>query len=478
MEAVLTNNTNTNNSSQTESKDFTPLNKLPPQNRSKKPKKKKATTKGSSRMTGSFERFPGYDYSYSNGPRTRPKTTTTDCGSDSTLKSPIPVVEEILKSLGRSKGKLESSEGDGSDKLVPSDDFGSSQEDSSPSSGGYFTPSRLNLTEDDSSKDSKPLFIDLNDFDEDDIYIRKNRSNVSLNGSVQDTSPEASGKLQEQSLQKPSGIQNSPSVSSNRLNFRSANGLLHSTVLGEDPMIGQGRGGWSGIRETENLVPPQLDQGLKTLQTLFQMNSNLPVNHLLPALAQQLPNFQLQSPYPIIQQQLGPQQCVQGIPVLQQGNGLMLQDPVFEEFRKQKDSFLEDSSCFYYRATNDLDRFLIQTTPVLQLDADLDPQEAMDKLSLQDLWKFYYEASMLGKEIPLQKHQEREVPNQNGPSSAYYLPYLSAMQLFVPEDLTESSDFNNCFLCDVEGWPPYMKKYYEHVSVFWVILFLLFNSLR
>lgn len=468
MEAVLTNNTNPNNSSQTESKDFTPLNKLPPQNRSKKPKKKKATMKGSSRMTGRFDRFPGYDYSYSNAPRTRPKTTNIDCGSDSTLKSPIPVVEEILKSLGQSKGKLESSEGDGSDKLVPSEDFGSSQEDSSPSSGGYFTHSRLNLTEDDSSKDSKPVIIDLNDFDEDDIYIRKNRSNVSLNGSVQDTSPEASGKLQEQSLQKASGIQNSPSVSSNRLNFRSANGLLHSTVVGEDPMTGQGRGGgsWTGFRETENLVP-QLDQGLKTLQTLFQMNPNLPVNYLLPALVQQLPNFQLQSPYPVIQQQqLSPQQCVQGIPVLQQGTGLMLQDPVFEEFRKQTDSsFLEESSFFYYRATNDLDRFLIQTTPVLQLDGDLEPQEAMDKLSLQDLWKFYYEASMLGKEVPLQKHQERELDNQNGPSSAYYLPYLSAMQLFVPEEFNESSDLNNCFICDVEGWPLYMKKHYEHVSV-------------
>eukprot|EP00210_Caulerpa_lentillifera_P003615 g3450.t1 len=519
METVLaSNNTTSNNNSATEakSKDFNPSKMPPVANRNKKPKKKKNSGGGGNKSAalirnpannhGSYDRFHSYDFSYTSVSQNRSRLGLQDCQS-SADNSNYPVVDEILNSLEQKKGKIllvDSSEGDGSDKQQPielgsppHEDFGSSPEDSTPSSD-FFSPSRVPLVEDE-VKQSQPFrgfLYDLNDLDEDDIYIRKNRSNVSLNGSAQETSPEASGKLQQDQKQnqqqylqnKANGVHGLSTVSSSRLNFRSANGLLYSTVSCEDHLV-------SGLKtlpqEAEN-PPHEMDPGLRNLQSLFQMNSNLHMANLLPALVQQLPQFQfpavnnnglhsssLQSTtaYPLMQQ-LAPQQFVQGLPAVLgnvsnlpalHSNGLQCPDLVMngmEEFRKQKESPIEGSSCFYYKSTNDLDQFLTHTTPVLPLDPALEVQEAIDRLTLRDLWTFYYEASMLGREIPLQKHQEKEHGNQSGPSCAYYLPYLSGMQLFVPDDLKEDSvELNNSYICDVNDWPLHMKKHYEHFEV-------------
>lgn len=77
------------------------------------------------------------------------------------------------------------------------------------------------------------------------------------------------------------------------------------------------------------------------------------------------------------------------------------------------------------------------------------------------MWKFYYDCSMLGKEIPLHGSASAK-ENHCGPSTAYYLPYLSGIQIFTPEDVY-ASDGSNLFLSDVQGWPAVMRMQYEQV---------------
>ena len=53
-----------------------------------------------------------------------------------------------------------------------------------------------------------------------------------------------------------------------------------------------------------------------------------------------------------------------------------------EDIRKHKDDVHDDRACFYMKKTNDLDRFLTEATPMLSLDASLEPQKALDQLTL------------------------------------------------------------------------------------------------
>lgn len=70
---------------------------------------------------------------------------------------------------------------------------------------------------------------------------------------------------------------------------------------------------------------------------------------------------------------------------------------------------------------------------------------------------------MLGKEIPLLGNAASK-ENHWVPSTAHYLPYLSAIQIFTPEE-PYNSDGSNLFVCDVEGWPQYMRMHYEQVGI-------------
>jgi len=85
----------------------------------------------------------------------------------------------------------------------------------------------------------------------------------------------------------------------------------------------------------------------------------------------------------------------------------------------------------------------------------------------EDVWKFYYECSMLGKEIPLNGSGNAK-ENHTEPSNAYYLPYLSAIQLFAPESRSFCSDGSDMYVCDVDGWPHLMKMQYEQVRPYFV----------
>jgi len=53
-----------------------------------------------------------------------------------------------------------------------------------------------------------------------------------------------------------------------------------------------------------------------------------------------------------------------------------------EDYRKPKEELCDDVACFYMNPTNDLDRFLTEVTPILQLDPSMEPQKALDQLSL------------------------------------------------------------------------------------------------
>lgn len=75
--------------------------------------------------------------------------------------------------------------------------------------------------------------------------------------------------------------------------------------------------------------------------------------------------------------------------------------------------------------STDLERLLAQVTPSLQLDPLLDPATALQQLSLDDIWKFYLEPSVYGQEVAT-------LSGQRGPSTAYFVPYLSAVQLYLP----------------------------------------------
>jgi hypothetical protein len=52
-------------------------------------------------------------------------------------------------------------------------------------------------------------------------------------------------------------------------------------------------------------------------------------------------------------------------------------------------------------------------------------QQALEELCMDAVWRFYAESSLFGREV-------YAVGGQRGPSLCYFVPYLSAMQLFTP----------------------------------------------
>ncbi|KAK9831111.1 hypothetical protein WJX74_003657 [Apatococcus lobatus] len=77
----------------------------------------------------------------------------------------------------------------------------------------------------------------------------------------------------------------------------------------------------------------------------------------------------------------------------------------------------------------DIERFLEQAAPVLQPHTRLRTSDAYEPC-LADVWRFFQQPSLYGQEIITQG-------GKRGPARAYYLPSLSAMQLFLP---TEAHD--------------------------------------
>eukprot|EP01026_Neomeris_dumetosa_P039549 TRINITY_DN3249_c0_g1_i13.p1 TRINITY_DN3249_c0_g1~~TRINITY_DN3249_c0_g1_i13.p1 ORF type:complete len:744 (+),score=83.39 TRINITY_DN3249_c0_g1_i13:96-2327(+) len=74
---------------------------------------------------------------------------------------------------------------------------------------------------------------------------------------------------------------------------------------------------------------------------------------------------------------------------------------------------------------SDVERFLIQIMPSIEIDRS--SQDSISNIRLADLWKFYEQPSYYGREI-------FSLGGSRGPSQAYYVPFLSAIQLFVPSD--------------------------------------------
>lgn len=106
----------------------------------------------------------------------------------------------------------------------------------------------------------------------------------------------------------------------------------------------------------------------------------------------------------------------------------------------------------------DLERFLRAASPVV---AHPGSPEGLAELSLSDLWKFYDHFSAFGLECTA-------LGGPRGPSTCYFVPYLSAIHLFVPtseDDVKEGLHYRH----GLETWPSRLKKLYswsaaEHVA--------------
>lgn len=270
----------------------------------------------------------------------------------------IPVVEEILKSIDQKH--LEASEEE------------ESHQDSTSSPG-------LDLLEDpyiEGGKPVRPFVIDLNDFDEEEVYIRKNRSNVSLTGSEKNTvSKKHNSGVQNQHFGKTGFQKETQRANFGRINFQCANGMLYGNGGGQipiqqDPVFDQATTGFL------NLTPEQYCF-LQRVNPVFQGHFGT--------------TFDPQRSHPMNSGKTGEQDFI----------------------KRAKDEVFDHSTCFYFRSSNDLDNFLTQVTPLLKLDASLDAPAAMDELTLTDLWNFYYESSMIGCQIPLQHQPNGQIFTQN-----------------------------------------------------------------
>mmetsp|Transcript_28443 Transcript_28443/g.73206 ORF Transcript_28443/g.73206 Transcript_28443/m.73206 type:complete len:1057 (-) Transcript_28443:1360-4530(-) len=110
--------------------------------------------------------------------------------------------------------------------------------------------------------------------------------------------------------------------------------------------------------------------------------------------------------------------------------------------------------CHEPAASADLERFLVQVTPMINVDLTRPLEEALPSLSLEDVWRFYHDPSLHGREV-------YTLGGARGPSVSYFVPYLSAMQLFTPASPKDPGT-NRLYVCDTEGWPKHMHLRFEH----------------
>eukprot|EP00210_Caulerpa_lentillifera_P005151 g4923.t1 len=101
---------------------------------------------------------------------------------------------------------------------------------------------------------------------------------------------------------------------------------------------------------------------------------------------------------------------------------------------------------------SDLERFIDIATPTISIDSKTE-------IMTDDIWEFYQLPSIYGLQVPFFKGSKRV-------SFAYFVPSLSAIRMFIPvspikseEEEGESSPQR--YVCDVQGWPRYLKLVYE-----------------
>jgi len=105
-------------------------------------------------------------------------------------------------------------------------------------------------------------------------------------------------------------------------------------------------------------------------------------------------------------------------------------------------------------AATDLQRVLAQFTPMLPIDASKPVQAALGEITLEDVWRFYLEPSMFGREVMAST-------GELGETQCYFVPYLSGMQLFTPA--THKSERGGCaYVSGTDGWPRYVRAGEEH----------------
>lgn len=409
-------------------------------NRVKKPKKKKTSSRSSRNASGgSFESSAiALGYSYTSVPSNRQRGSH---GGNNELSEGSELIEDILQKI-----KYSRHEGDGSEKHSDpfAEDVETSCDTTSPELEGQISPLKTESScglhdphYDEGAKQMEQLTKSINDFEDDDVYLRRNCSMGRLTDSASATLPtsaESSSKTtpsapptdttpkptEKQSLYV-TGQPSSPATSPHRLNFSSANGLLanghgggtseehvsmaptsHPKLNGSVYPNGMSEVLMEHPNELETMFPP----GTR-LEALLQMGSHSSINSLTHQMAQlqQIPTMgpptnPLQNIFALTHHQA----VMQGQPILgnvsnlsshprMHLNALLAQDPTFrgmhlepmrngrEDYRKHKDD-VYDAACFYMRPTNDLDRFLTEVTPMLHLDPNLDLQEAQDQLVL------------------------------------------------------------------------------------------------
>ncbi|GIL87141.1 hypothetical protein Vretimale_14256 [Volvox reticuliferus] len=104
----------------------------------------------------------------------------------------------------------------------------------------------------------------------------------------------------------------------------------------------------------------------------------------------------------------------------------------------------------------DLDRFISQIEPVIAIDPAKPPQQALQELKLRDLWNFYFEPSLYGREV-------FTLGGHRGASNSYFVPYLSAIQIFTRALPTDVGGTNRLYVSeDNQGWPKHMHLKFEY----------------
>eukprot|EP00798_Chlamydomonas_sp_ICE-L_P015679 gene15679-21784_t len=107
-------------------------------------------------------------------------------------------------------------------------------------------------------------------------------------------------------------------------------------------------------------------------------------------------------------------------------------------------------------ATTDLERFLLQIKEMGSKSGG-NKEQALQDLCLDDVWRFYLEPSIYGREV-------YTLGGSRGPSLCYFVPYLSAIQLFTPttpRDVPTGEESRKLYVSDTEGWPRHMRLKFE-----------------
>ncbi|GMH45315.1 hypothetical protein BSKO_13272 [Bryopsis sp. KO-2023] len=334
------------------------------------------------------------------------------------------------------------------------------------------------------------LIFDMNDFDEEEVYIRRNRSGASLAGMSQHGLPgtpvatEANSEVTDgngtsSATEGANGVKKDwryangyfgPSSPNGRVNFQFANGLLHGHAAEDDRgsensssshqwMAGGGGAPCQGLAELPLVVSPVDVESVEN-------GSDPSVSIVAEASVQNEPPG-AQPGAPVSTQQNAPGAAGGSLAPGEGGEegrsqfGAKRTGGVSQDEKDQGQCRADhdaDSEAMYAPLPgprNDLDRLLLQATPMLELDPTVSAKEGVENLTLEDVWSFYYEPSMFGREVYIHG-------GMRGPSLAYFLPYLSAVQIFTPTDVsTYSSHSDRMYMCDIQYWPKYMRLHFE-----------------